>query len=182
MIEVHDYTVEIVPPTRAMRAAGIPIRTEHEVIDDQLIAAVEQLRQGLRSLRPLEYISLVYAALSTRSQGSSRRSWLNRSRRRVNSFSLIRNCLRASIHSSCATILCSAIVTSCILTAAREPQAHLLSFQSFPKCEPKKANVEIRGRGHSERPIERMNPVANPEGAAGDNKDDHRGCNDPHLT
>src|SRR6516165_3980094 len=61
MIEVHDYAVEIVRPTRAMRATGIPIRTEHEVIDDQLTAAVEQLRQGRVSLRALEYISLVHA-------------------------------------------------------------------------------------------------------------------------
>src|SRR5215471_2014470 len=61
MIEVHDYAVEIVRPTRAMRATGIPIWTEHEVIDDQLTAAVEQLRQGLVSVRPLEYIILAHA-------------------------------------------------------------------------------------------------------------------------
>jgi len=42
-----------------MRASGVPIRVEHEVIDDELACAFEQLRQSLLAAGSLEHVILV---------------------------------------------------------------------------------------------------------------------------
>jgi hypothetical protein len=56
---VDDAAVERVGPGRAGRATGGIGRTEHEVIDKELRAAVEELRQGLRALVRLERVLLL---------------------------------------------------------------------------------------------------------------------------
>src|SRR5580692_10475822 len=43
-----------------MRAPRVPVRTKHEVIDNELAAAREQLRQRLAALRALKLIILCY--------------------------------------------------------------------------------------------------------------------------
>ena len=77
----------------------LPVGAEHEVIDDQLRAAGEQIGQRLAAVAALR----TTYGFSTRSHGSARRSALSSSRRRVNSFSFARSRLRASIHASCET-------------------------------------------------------------------------------
>src|SRR5207247_11438148 len=59
VIEVDAETVEIVRPEGAVLAALVPVRGEHEVIDDELAPAVEKLRQRLPALRPVEDVLLV---------------------------------------------------------------------------------------------------------------------------
>src|SRR5664279_6348175 len=54
--QVDPHSVEIVGDERAARAAFLPSRTEHEMIDNQLAAAVEQLSQRLLSMRTLKNI------------------------------------------------------------------------------------------------------------------------------
>jgi hypothetical protein len=58
-IQVHDVAVEIVGRPGAARATLLPLRPEHEVIDDQLAAAVEEVGESLLALRPVEVIGLV---------------------------------------------------------------------------------------------------------------------------
>src|SRR6516162_1829305 len=52
--------IEIVGPEGATFAPFLPIRGEHEVIDGQLMPAVEQLRQGLSAIGSFENIILVH--------------------------------------------------------------------------------------------------------------------------
>jgi len=59
VIEVDAETVEIVRPEGAVLAALVPVRGEHEVIDDELAPAVEKLGQSLPALRPVEDVLLV---------------------------------------------------------------------------------------------------------------------------
>src|SRR6266480_8130051 len=51
--------VEVVGPERADRTAGLVFWIEHEVIDEQLAAAVEQLRQRLLTARAFEDVVLL---------------------------------------------------------------------------------------------------------------------------
>src|SRR5438094_871656 len=60
VVEVDDRAVEAVGPARAARAAGVPARAEHEVIDDELAAPVEQLGERLPAVAPFELIGLFH--------------------------------------------------------------------------------------------------------------------------
>jgi hypothetical protein len=60
-LQVDDVRVEVVGPERAALAAGVPARIEHEVVDDELAAAGEELRQRASSVRPLEDVLLLDA-------------------------------------------------------------------------------------------------------------------------
>jgi len=57
--EVPVRAVDVVGQERAAWAALLPPRTEHEVIDDQLAAPVEQVGEGLLPVRPLEDVALL---------------------------------------------------------------------------------------------------------------------------
>ena len=57
--QMNGGAVEMVGQERAARAALLPARTEHEVIDDQLAAAVEQVGQRLLATGSVEHIGLV---------------------------------------------------------------------------------------------------------------------------
>jgi hypothetical protein len=56
---MRDHAVEAVGDRGADRAAGLEVGTEHEVVDGELRAAVEQLRQRPRPLRGLERVPLL---------------------------------------------------------------------------------------------------------------------------
>ncbi len=56
MLEVLASGVEVIGQQRAPRADVVRIRREHVVIDEELAAAGEQLRQGLRPVAGLEDI------------------------------------------------------------------------------------------------------------------------------
>ena len=81
---------------RAARAALVPARVEHEVVDDELAAALEQVEQARLAVRALEDVVLV--DLDHRQLAGARR----RARRaaRVSSFSSASSALRAASHSS----------------------------------------------------------------------------------
>jgi hypothetical protein len=79
--QVDVDPVEIVGPERAARAPLARRGIEHEVVDDQLAAMLEQLGQRLLPRGPSKTYDLV-----TFSHGSSRRCRLSSSRSRVNSF------------------------------------------------------------------------------------------------
>jgi hypothetical protein len=74
---------------------------QHEMLDDQLAASGEEAGERLFAVRRVEHVGLFDAV-----QGKACRSAVNRSRRRVNCFSLTSNALRAASHSSCETTLC----------------------------------------------------------------------------
>ena len=77
-------------------SAGLRVvRAEHEVVDEQLRAPVEQLGQGLRPLVRLEVVLLL-----DRHPGSSCRCRASSSLRRVSSFSRSSSSTRAASHSS----------------------------------------------------------------------------------
>src|SRR6266566_137224 len=59
MVQVLNHRLEVVGPERANRAAGLILRIEHEVVDEQLASAVEELGQGLLALRALEDVLLL---------------------------------------------------------------------------------------------------------------------------
>jgi hypothetical protein len=52
---------DVVDEDRAALAAGVPGRVEHEVVHDQLPAAVEQVEQRHRAARSVEDVLLVDA-------------------------------------------------------------------------------------------------------------------------
>jgi len=54
--EMDDRAVEMIGEIRAAWAAGFPARTEHEVIDDQLALAAEQIAERLFAVRGAEHI------------------------------------------------------------------------------------------------------------------------------
>ena len=56
MIEMDDRRIVVVGPESAALAAGLPVRAEHEVIDDELAAAAEQFAEGDAALFALEHI------------------------------------------------------------------------------------------------------------------------------
>ena len=57
-VQVDDVPVEAVGPERAVGAARVVFRVEHEVVDDQLAAPVEQLGECLLPARPVEDVIL----------------------------------------------------------------------------------------------------------------------------
>jgi hypothetical protein len=56
---VHDHTIEAVGPEGAAGAALLPVGPEHEVVDEQLAAPVEQVRQGARAVGIVEAVLLL---------------------------------------------------------------------------------------------------------------------------
>jgi hypothetical protein len=60
MLQMDGQALEIVAPEGAALAALLPFGCEHEVIDDQLRLAGEQLRQSLAAVRAIERIGLVH--------------------------------------------------------------------------------------------------------------------------
>jgi len=50
---------DVVDDDRASLAAGVPSRVEHEVVDDQLPAAVEEVEQRRLAVRSVEDVFLV---------------------------------------------------------------------------------------------------------------------------
>src|SRR5437868_10082665 len=56
--EVLDDAVEVVGPERARLAAGLPVGAEHEVVDDELAAAVEQVGEARLAARAGELVVL----------------------------------------------------------------------------------------------------------------------------
>src|SRR6516225_1534952 len=58
---MNDCAVEMVRQIRATRAAGLPARAQHEVIDDQLALAAEQLGKRLLALRRIENVVLFHS-------------------------------------------------------------------------------------------------------------------------
>src|SRR4051794_35908194 len=91
--------VEVVRQIGAALATFFPARTEHEMIDNQLTATVEQIGQRMFSLWSLKDV-----LLSTFTIGSLRRAALSASRWRVNSFSRVSKSFRAISHSASGTI------------------------------------------------------------------------------
>src|ERR1700730_13376717 len=55
---MRHNAVKIVGPKRAAFAAGLPIGTEHEMVDDELTVVVEQLSKCLLPFGAVEYILL----------------------------------------------------------------------------------------------------------------------------
>ena len=58
---VHDGAVEAVGDRRARRAAGLVLRPQHEVVDEELRAAGKQVREGCGATLGLEGVFLVDA-------------------------------------------------------------------------------------------------------------------------
>src|SRR5437764_805099 len=58
-LEVGEYAVEAVGSQRAGGTSGVVVEAEHEVVDEQLGAAVEQLRQAPWSVSGLERVLLL---------------------------------------------------------------------------------------------------------------------------
>jgi hypothetical protein len=56
---MNDHAVEMIGKIRAARAALHPIGSEHEVIDDELARATEQIGQKLAALPRLERVGLL---------------------------------------------------------------------------------------------------------------------------
>src|SRR6266481_619660 len=58
--KMHQAAVDMVRNERAARAAFLPVRTEHEVIHNQLAPAAEKLGQRFLAFRPIEHVWLLY--------------------------------------------------------------------------------------------------------------------------
>ena len=59
MGEMDVDTVVVVRPERTARTAFLPIGAEHEVIDHELTAALEQIRKAHAAVRAIELIGLL---------------------------------------------------------------------------------------------------------------------------
>ncbi len=59
IVEMRHRAIKIVGKKRTSRAALIPVRSEHEMIDQQLAAPVEQIGKRFPSRRRIERIILV---------------------------------------------------------------------------------------------------------------------------
>src|SRR5258708_830126 len=57
--QVHDVGVEVVRPERARRASFLPVRAEHEVVDDKLALAGEEVGERLLPVRAVEDVVLL---------------------------------------------------------------------------------------------------------------------------
>jgi hypothetical protein len=53
---MHQRAVRVVHVERAARAALLPVRTEHEVVNNQLAFAVEKIRERHLPVRPVENV------------------------------------------------------------------------------------------------------------------------------
>jgi hypothetical protein len=58
-VEVWKDPVDSVGAGRAGRAAGLVVRAEHEVVDEELGATIEQLREGPGALIGIERVFLL---------------------------------------------------------------------------------------------------------------------------
>src|SRR5262249_43968737 len=58
-VQMNHVRVEVVGPERAALAADVVLGREHEVVDDQLAAAVEQVGERLLAVRALEDVLLL---------------------------------------------------------------------------------------------------------------------------
>src|SRR5262249_28621470 len=58
--QMDREAIETVGPERAALAGRVPARVEHEMLDDQLVMAAEQIRQRLLAVRPVENILLIH--------------------------------------------------------------------------------------------------------------------------
>jgi len=59
MLQMRDDSRHMIRQERAADAALFPVRAEHEVVDDQLAASVEQIGECFCALRRVERIGLV---------------------------------------------------------------------------------------------------------------------------
>src|SRR5205823_3356786 len=59
VLQMLHGRLEVVRPERADRTALLPVRAEHEVIDEQLAAAVEEISQRLLAVWALEDVLLL---------------------------------------------------------------------------------------------------------------------------
>src|SRR5581483_9559286 len=59
MREMHGHAVDVVGHVRAARAALFRARRQHEVLDQELPAAVEQIAERLPAVRPVEGVLFV---------------------------------------------------------------------------------------------------------------------------
>ena len=57
--EVGDRAVEMIGEQRTTRAALLPVRAEHEVVDDQLAVFAEKLGQRFLAVRAIEHVILL---------------------------------------------------------------------------------------------------------------------------
>src|SRR6266478_8991055 len=57
--QVRHTAVEMIREVRATRAAFLPIRTEHEVVDDQLASAAEEIGKRLLAFWSIEDVGLL---------------------------------------------------------------------------------------------------------------------------
>src|SRR6266702_56003 len=102
--QMHDDPVEAVRDRRAGRAAGGVVGPEHEVVDEELRAPSEEVRQrGAPSSVSNRY------SLSIRTHGSSCRRRARSSLRRVSSFSASSSSSRAASHSLRVPVMCFVI-------------------------------------------------------------------------
>jgi hypothetical protein len=53
---MHERAVRVVHIERTARAGLLPVRTEHEVVDNQLAFAVEKVRERHLPVRPVEKV------------------------------------------------------------------------------------------------------------------------------
>jgi hypothetical protein len=60
-VQVRDHALDGVGDRRVDRAAGLVARAEHEVIDQQLGASLEQLAEGLLALVGVEAVVLLHS-------------------------------------------------------------------------------------------------------------------------
>src|SRR5262249_13347303 len=59
--EVNHVSLEVVRPERAALAADLRVRAEHEMINHELRAALEEILEGLLAARAVEDVALVHA-------------------------------------------------------------------------------------------------------------------------
>ena len=60
-LQVDDVGIEVVGPEGAVLAAFLPVRVEHEVVDDELIPSGEEIAERAASVRTLEDVVLLDA-------------------------------------------------------------------------------------------------------------------------
>src|SRR6266478_5725094 len=59
MLQVHDDALIVLGPERTARAALVPGRVEHEMVDDELTLPGEQGHQRLLAFGPVEQVLLL---------------------------------------------------------------------------------------------------------------------------
>ena len=113
-LQVRDHAVKSVRDRGVHRAAGLVARAEHEVVDQKLRAAVEQLRQRLLAVSGLERVLLLDPHPGKLLGAGGRAS----SPIRVCSFSRSSSTARAACH-SCRVAVLWAVV--CVFMRALTP-------------------------------------------------------------